>query len=190
MVPSKQTRAILWINRENTSFEYFTLKQNRRSFVLTGTIVLLLEELPTKVTYTVNCDRDWKTKSVSITQERAGKMKHLILDVDSNQIWRENGNLLPLATGVFDVDFEISPCTNTLPIHRLSLNVGETQEVDAVWVRFPSLKIDRLKQRYTRLSSERYRYQALPLNYEAEIQVDDAGLVTKYGDLWERIDGQ
>lgn len=185
---TNQSRTVLWKNTESTSIEYCTLYSGERFFAMEGVILLLLENLPTKVAYKVECDCFWRTKHVFINQERAGKTSNLTLDIDSNQLWREQRNILPLAAGLFDVDFEISPSTNTLPIRRIELKIGETQELDTVWVRFPSLKIERLKQRYTRLSSECYKYEAVPLNYEARIEVDEAGLIIKYAELWKRME--
>ncbi len=179
--------ALLWRNRENTCLEYFTLHCRSHFFVLEGTIILLLEQLPTKITYKILCSRDWRTKYVHILQQRSMQASHLTLEVTDDQVWLENKAPLPFANNLFDVDFEVSPATNTLPICRLGLKVGESKVLDGIWVRFPSLKLERLRQRYTRLSSGCYKYEAPALGYEACLEVDDAGLIVNYGNLWTRI---
>jgi hypothetical protein len=45
-----------------------------------------------------------------------------------------------------------------------------------------------LLQTYTRLAPNRYRYQSAT-GFAAELDVDDLGLVIRYGDLWERLTG-
>ena len=72
---------------------------------------------------------------------------------------------MPFLTGLFDVDLEISPATNALPIRRLVLQVGEAWKVESVWVRFPSLKLERLRKRYSRISNKSYKYEVLSNGY-------------------------
>lgn len=177
----------LWRNTANTSLEYFTLNCQETGFAFDGTVILLLEKSPTKVAYHISGDSTWRVKCVDISQERAGESSQLSLTVDNNQCWYANGKLLPFTTGLIDVDLEISPATNTLPIHRLDIPVGRSRETDAVWVRFPSLTLERLKQRYTRTGERCYHYEAPELDFEATLEVDPYGLITKYGELWKRI---
>jgi hypothetical protein len=59
--------------------------------------------------------------------------------------------------------------------------------VDAVWVRFPSLELEPLKQGYTRLDENHYKYEVPRLDYEATLEVDASGLILTYGKLWKRI---
>src|SRR5205814_2718699 len=53
--------------------------------------------------------------------------------------------------GCLDVDLGITPSTNTLPIRRLGLAVGQAKEVRAAWIVFPELEVRLLTQTYTRL---------------------------------------
>lgn len=87
---------------------------------------------------------------------------------------------------VIDIDLEFSPLTNTLPIRRLAPRVGHGVDVTAAWVRFPSLTVEPLVQRYDRLDTRRYRYST-NTGFETAIDVDDLGFVTRYGDIWERV---
>jgi hypothetical protein len=183
----EHVRTVLWKKADNTSFEYSVLHPVSEGFVLEGTVVLILEDLPAKVTYRVDCDSHWRTRHVEVLQEKAGKITKMVLTVYEKQHWQENHIPLQLADGLFDVDFEISPITNSLHIRRLNLKVGESAHSTAVWLRFPSLTLERLKQQYTRISDRRYRYEAPDLGFEAQLEVDADGLIVKYGDLWMRI---
>ncbi len=180
-------KTVLWSNNDNTSLEYAALYSCSDRFSIEGTVILLLEGFPTVILYILECDSLWRTRQVTVTQDHAGKTSKLTLTVNNNQRWQENQNTLPFANGLFDVDFEISPLTNVLPIRRLSLKIGESLETTAVWIRFPSLKLEPLKQRYTRISERFYRYEAPELAFEAQLEVDETGLMVRYGNLWMRI---
>jgi uncharacterized protein len=75
---------------------------------------------------------------VYVNQEQNGKTNSLTLKTDEKNIWFTDESLLPSMMGLFDVDLEFSPATNTLPIRRLNLKVGESVVVDVVWVRLDS----------------------------------------------------
>ena len=53
----------------------------------------------------------------------------------------------------------------------------------AAWVRFPELTVHKAAQTYERLDEFTYRYSSGA--YEAELVVDDDGVVAHY-DVWER----
>lgn len=111
-------------------------------------------------------------------------MRFLRLHVRDQQ-WQVDEQEREDLTGCVDVDLSITPATNTLPIRRLRLAVGESAEVTAAWVRFPALSVEPLRQRYTRLAENRYRYESLESGFTAELTVDDQGLVTHYPGGWE-----
>ncbi len=177
---------ILWEYPSLHSVEYFKIADADSRFVLEGTVLLLLEDQPTRITYRVECDSTWNTRHVAIQQEHAGQMKHLTITVDAQQNWYNANTPIPFATGYYDVDLAVSPSTNTLPIRRLDLHVGERRQIDAVWVRFPGLTLEPLHQRYTRLDALRYRYENPGSGFTAVLQVDDAGLIVDYGEIWRR----
>ena len=84
-----------------------------------------------------------------------------------------------------DVDLSFTPATNTLPIRRLGLGVGEKADIAVAWLRWPELKVERVGQRYARLAADRYRYTQG--DFEAELTVDEHGLVLEYDGLWKAI---
>ena len=85
--------------------------------------------------------------------------------------------------GCIDVDLGCSPATNTLPVRRLRLAIGGSTTIKAAWVRFPELTVEKSAQTYARLDEFTYRYSSD--TYEAELVVDDEGVVAQYGP-WER----
>ncbi|GBF05079.1 hypothetical protein DAERI_030245 [Deinococcus aerius] len=93
----------------------------------------------------------------------------------------------PDLRGCADVDIRATPFTNTLPIRRLGLSVGESRELRAVWVDVPTLELRVARQRYKRTGEATYRYENLDSGYTNEITVDRFGLVTLYPGAFERL---
>jgi hypothetical protein len=108
------------------------------------------------------------------------------MDAPGDGSWLLAGQSIDEVEGCVDIDLGITPATNVLPIRRLNLAVGESADVVATWVRFPSLAIQPLSQRYTRLSENRYRYES-DTGFTADLTVDAGGLVTTYPGGWERV---
>ncbi len=181
------TKSILWSYPPDHSVEHFTFISETDHYLLKGTVVCLLKDKPACINYVVRCDASWKTRSVDIHQQWANTEKQITIDIDENQQWTVNNAPLPFAKGLFDVDLEVTPATNTLPIRRFGLNPEESQEVTAVWVRFPDLTLESLRQRYTHVGDGEYIYDSLMSGFRASLSVDDDGVVEQYGDLWKRV---
>jgi hypothetical protein len=84
-----------------------------------------------------------------------------------------------------DVDLGVTPATNTIPIRRLGLAVGESADISVVSIRFPDLAVAVEEQRYERQAPDLYRYSSGP--YDAELVVDRSGLVLDYEQLWHAV---
>lgn len=177
-------KSILWEGRH--SIEYFCLATQDNMHILEGTVVLLLDDLPTKVLYKIECDLKWNTRAVVVQQDRSGDVKHLRLSTDDRQIWQADGSIVSSATTPYDVDLEITPATNTLPVRRTRLQEGESQQIDVLWIRFPSLAVEQSQQRYTRVDQNRYLFELSATGYRAMLEVDELGLIIAYNDLWQR----
>ncbi|MFQ5409020.1 MAG: putative glycolipid-binding domain-containing protein, partial [Anaerolineales bacterium] len=68
---------------------------------------------------------------------------------------------------------------------RLQLERGASAEIKAARVSFPELEIVETKQRYTRISEYRYRYEQHEIR--TEFEVDEHGLVVQSEGGWERV---
>ena len=178
--------SVLWTRRDLVSLEYFQLREARDTIRLSGTILTAHDGQPMRVQYTVNCDRDWSTRSVRIALDQGSTSRELRLLVDDERRWWTDGRELTEVAGCVDVDISLSPSTNTLPIRRLSLAPGEERDVVAAWIRFPDLTVERLPQRYARTGEALYRYSSAGGAFTADIEVDERGLVVQYPPLWER----
>lgn len=180
--------ALVWRRiLDNGSMEFANAAPWGGGFELTGTIVAVHEREPLEVKYRLQCGPDWSTRAVSIEQRRGFQRSALSLAVDDAGAWSDSRGKLDSLTGCLDVDLELSPITNSLPINRLNLGVGQVEEIAVVWVRFPTLEIVHARQSYERLSDRTYRYRSLGSGFTADIDVDESGLTIRYEGIWERV---
>ncbi len=180
-------RRVRWQRLDRPGAERATLYHSKRFWFVVGKIDTAFEGVRCKIAYQVVCDDAWSTRIAIVKIRRRTTRGRQSLWVHHDGRWFSHGGVerADLA-GCTDVDLEASPSTNTLPIRRLGLAVGESREVRAAWVRFPQLTVQPLRQRYTRIGENRYRYESLESGFSAEIDVDDAGLVVTYPGLWMR----
>ncbi|MCE7062290.1 putative glycolipid-binding domain-containing protein [Dyadobacter sp. CY343] len=87
----------------------------------------------------------------------------------------------------YEVDISLTPFTNTLPINNPVLAEKETREIKVVYFDFSKQIVRPVRQRYTRLSADLYHYENVPNDFEADIRVDDDGLVVEYPGLFSRV---
>jgi hypothetical protein len=132
------------------------------------------------VDYEVRCANDWVTESATVAAQ--GFDVELLRNPAGE--WSMNGSKVWEVTGCDDVDFEFSPSTNTLPIRRLNLGVGESTAVRAAWLRFPSLALEPFEQTYTRTGETTYRFESGDGRFTRDLTVNDAGFVLDYPGLW------
>lgn len=180
----KYLKTLFWKSTQEGSLEHFSLRKEASQYVLEG-VILCTYSVPTRIDYNVVTSLDWHTQSVEVSMVGI-EHKRLRLEVTPNQEWLLNEQRLETFTGLFDIDLGVTPSTNTLPINRLNLEIGEQAELTAVWIRFPELTIEPLPQRYTRLAANTYRYDNTDGSFSADLTVDDLGVVEIYGNLWTR----
>jgi hypothetical protein len=176
---------IIWHDPKQLIVEYCAITADDRGVSLAGTALQMAEQRPLKAIYAIETDPQWRTREVTVQVETLAGVTSLRLTADGHGSWWRDGVALDDMKGCLDVDLGITPATNTLPIRRLDLPVGASAEIAAVWVRFPALDIQRLAQRYTRLTEDRYRYQSAA--FMAELRVDAAGIVQEYSGYWQAV---
>jgi hypothetical protein len=183
----KNSRTVIWRNLFRPGAEYCTLSRAANGWLLHGAVIVTLEKRrPVRFEYDVRCDARWQTRSVQVRATSGARERTLSLRVDAHQRWWHGNKELKRLRGCYDVDLFFSPSTNTLPIRRLRLAVGESAGVTAVWISSEKFVMKLLKQRYTRLSGNRYHYESAT-GFCTEISVDDCGLVVNYPPGWERM---
>jgi uncharacterized protein len=179
-------RTGLFQRLKGTGLERFELLRAPEGWVLRGTILALEEDGPAQADYEIVCDTGWRTNRVEVSLRQGSTERSLRLTVEDGR-WYEDGKEQETVRGCIDIDLGWSPSTNTLPIRRLGLAVGEKSgPVTAAWVRFPELTLEPLPQEYERLAERRYRYSSNGGAFVADLEVDQDGLVVDYEGIWRR----
>jgi hypothetical protein len=133
-------------------------------------------------------DPDWRARSVMV--ERWNSQGHEMLHLErSGTGWRVGGSLRPDLEGAEEPDLSVTPFCNTLPIRRTPQGEGESLTLDTAFIDGPALTVARSRQRYNRQGRRRLRYVDLGQSrgFEADLVVDDYGLVLRYEHLFERV---
>jgi len=186
--PATNSFAVVWRRAlDSKSFEICRFIYSRTGLQLNGTILAVHENQPIEVYYQILCDSDWRTREVKVQQRNGLVETDLKLSVNDGTWNRADRGRLPELADCIDVDIELTPATNALPINRLNLAVGESAEILAAWIRLPTFVIIPAGQRYDRLSESTYRYPSLASGFQAENEIDRYGLPVRYGNIWERI---
>lgn len=178
---------LLWRRMDHPGFEHFRLSEDAGVPRLKGVVISKPDDSPLRVDYDIECSEGWQTRIVRIAVEHGLRSERLNLTCDSRKQWRRDGAHVPALDGCDDVDLSVTPSTNTLPIRRLALEIGERRAVTAAWIRFPQLDIGPLEQVYERIGDRLYRYSSAGGAFTAELQVDRFGLVMNYQPAWERV---
>lgn len=181
-------RAVCWRWLDGWGLEHCRLSGRRDGLALAGGIVAWSEG-PWTIEYEIHCDAAWRTRSVALRATAGVEERRLAIEAHPQGAWIVDGEVRGDLQGCTDVDLGFTPSTNTLPIRRLAMKVGDQETIEAAWVQFPSLAVRRVPQRYTRLEAHTYRYDNLPTGFTADVTVDADGLVVSYPPGWERVIG-
>ncbi len=182
------SKTVLWRSLFAPGIEYCELSPLvHPGWRLLGDVVGVANGEPFHVHYVVGCDERWATFTARCSIDLPGGPQHRNLIRKPGKPWTLNAQEQPALDECVDVDLGFSPSTNTLPIRRLGLAVGESRELTAAWVRFPDFELLPLRQRYTRTGEQAYRYESVESGFTADLTVDDVGLVISYPGVWERV---
>lgn len=182
--------AVGWAARSWPGMEHVIASVSPARITANSQLILAVEELAS-VSYRLECDATWRFVRLDITVTRASGSSRMSLSVDDDGHWLRDGTALPALAGCIDIDIDVTPFTNTLPIRRLAWLPGTSQDLDVAYVRVPELTVEPHRQRYTLLAAGDTRDETV-FRYEsgtfrADLGVDDDGFVTDYPGLWDRI---
>ena len=140
--------------------------------------------------YWLLADKAFRTQWVKVWQMAASERiaeKHLVRQAGG---WRDAATQthIPNSHSALDADIGCTAATNTLPINRLALSVGETRDINVLYVPVPSLTPQIARQRYSRHRGG-YTYENLTLGFSSRIEVDSSGWVTEYPTVCRLIEG-
>ena len=178
------TRRVAWRRSDEVETdELCTLAVRDNGLSLVGTLIGAEGGLPVRIEYRVLADRAGVTTAAHVRDLRGFDTRTVTIERDPKGGWTVDGVAARALKGCTDIDLGCSPSTNTLPIRRLRLAIGKSETIKAAWLRFPEMTLVKASQTYRRLDEFTYRYSSG--TFEADLTVDDDGLVTNYAD-WRR----
>jgi hypothetical protein len=150
--------------------------------------VICLEAGGFRLEHRWRLDPAWHAQSVTVERWNAQGQGVLHLERVGTG-WRVDGVPRPDLDGAEEPDLSVTPFCNTFPILRTPERAGESLPLDTAFIDGSALTVARSSQRYDRQGPGRVRYVDLGLSrgFEADLLVDDAGLVLRYEHLFERV---
>jgi hypothetical protein len=143
-----------------------------------------------RVQYRITLNSEWEFREAEIQSKDAkDEGKQIFIASDGKGKWTDykNQRLEGLEEAV-DVDFILTPFTNSLPVKRLQLPRGESADITVASIAFPSLTLTPDQQRYTCIEPNRlYRFDSLTSDFTQDIAFDEEGLVADYPQMFKRI---
>ncbi|HET6300621.1 putative glycolipid-binding domain-containing protein [Microbacterium sp.] len=169
-----------WIGVDEPSEETCVVSRSLDSTRFASTVLGPFGEL----VYVLSVDADWRFRSLDLSiGERSTSIRR------GPDAWAVDGRRRPDLDDAEEVDISASPLTNTLPIRRLRLEVGQHADIVTAYVSVPDLEVVPDPQRYTRLGMDRYLYESRDSDFTRTITVDEEGYVVRYPGLFLRLDG-
>jgi hypothetical protein len=180
----RQQTSILWRREDLPGHDFCRLVERADGWALAGVALFAHDGRPCSLRYDVEAGADWVTRRARLSGWVGEAPIERQVEVRDGA-WLLDGVECPQVAGCRDIDLGFTPATNTLPIRRLRLAVGEEAEVRAAWLPFPALEFELLAQVYRREAEGVYRYESAGGAFVRLLEVNPVGLVTRYPGLFE-----
>jgi len=190
---SHPSRTICWIPLWNaahatTGIEHLMLSDGHAD----GVVIAIDDERgPFRLGYRLDWDPQWRLRAavLSLIGDADAAPRAMHLGTDGEGRWQDaGGRPLPELDGCVDIDIWPTPFTNSFPIRRVPLAIGERREFRMAWVDGTALTVRARAQAYTRLDDRLYRFESLDgSGFTADLPVDEDGLVIDYPGLFRRV---
>ena len=136
--------------------------------------------------YNIRTNKNWETLFFHLKYEIDNEEGTISLHSDGKGNWINDGMPVKEFEDCIDIDIPLTPFTNTLPINRLKLHGNDDRQIRVLYLDILARKTKPVLQRYQRLGEYKYKYENVPNDFEAVIEVDESGLVVNYPGLFVR----
>jgi hypothetical protein len=185
------TRTICWTPIWNKEREGLGLEHLLLAAGVADSVVLGFDQQhgPFRLTYRLSWDDAWRLRAADLLVATERAARSLRLQTDGQGRWQDgNGRAIDALTGCVDVDIWPTPFTNSFPIRRMPLALGERREFRMAWVAAPELTVQPQAQAYTRLAERLYRFESLDGDgFQTQLPVDEDSIVLDYPGLFRRV---
>ena len=172
--------------REGVGLEHLLLDER-----VADSVVLAFDEErgPFRLTYRLTWDESWRLREADLVVATEHSTTSLNLRTDVQGRWGDGGGrAIDGLDGCVDIDIWPTPFTNSFPVCRVPLAVGERRQFRMAWVSAPGLTVRPQPQAYTRLADRLYLFESLDgSGFTVELPVDEDGIVLDYPGLFRRV---
>jgi uncharacterized protein len=171
--------------RPGVGLEHLRLSPQSADSVLLG---IDPDEGPYRLFYRLTWDPHWYIRTADLRVEATSGARSLSLRTDGDGHWLlGDGTPRPDLDGCLDIDIWPTPFTNSFPIRRHELIVGERRMYRMAWVSALDMSVKAQPQAYTRLQESVYQFENLDgSGFKADLRFDRDGLVVDYPGLFRR----
>jgi hypothetical protein len=182
-----ETTVLFWRRTDVQGLERLDLKVEPDGVKASSTL-LCLESGGFRLDHRWVLAPDWRAQSVTVERWDASGHKALLLE-RAGAGWQVDGALRADLQGAEEPDLSVTPFCNTFPIRRTPVQPGASLQLDTAYIDADAMTVARSSQRYDRKGPGRVRYVdlGLSLGFEADLVVDEQGLVLSYEHLFERV---
>ena len=139
-----------------------------------------------KVSYVVRLSPTWQVRQFLLFRDASDP--DLWLGTDGGGRWGEmNGAHRPDLDGCHDIHLSCTPFTDTIPIRRLQLDVGDSTELSTAHIDVTTLGVVPERRRFEHIAGRRWRITHVESDVAVEVDVDQYGLVHDHPGLARRI---
>ncbi len=173
-----------WQRLDQPGLELAHIVIEPRGVVVSSTIVDGGEQ-PFSLRYLWTLDSAWRTRSLRI--DHMGSIdRSIMIERAGDAAWMLDNAPAPHLDGCVDLDLSATPFCNTLAMKYLAGDGALT----AAYVSGVDLSVVPSRQRYERLSDVHWRYHDLGVaaGFNANLDLDEHGLVRTYEGLFETVD--
>ena len=190
-MPIEPCRTICWTpiwneQRRGVGLEHLLLSERAADSVVLG---FDEDHGPFRLSYRLTWSPSWQLDTADLILATERGARSLNLQTDGHGHWRHgDGRAIDELDGCLDIDIWPTPFTNSFPIRRAPLAIGERRAFRMAWIFALDLTVRPQPQAYTRLAERRYLFESLDgSGFKAELPVDDEGIVEDYPDLFRRV---
>lgn len=188
---NETSRTIFWLPTWNSACDSVGLEHLLLTHDTADSVVLAIDEdsEPFRLVYRLHWGDDWQLRSADFSLAKGGASRSLSLRTDGKGNWQDGeGRSLADLDGCMDIDIWPTPFTNSFPVRREPMGIGERRTFRMAWVCGPDLTVRPQAQAYTRMKDRLYLFENLDgSGFKAELPVDEDGIVLDYPELFRRV---